>query len=72
MQKAVAILWPSFLVAGVATILFSTLIDPDILIHGLGLEVAGRLAIYSIAWLGFWLMGIVTAGLTCFFLNPLK
>ncbi len=72
MQKVVAILWPSFLVAGVATILFSTLIDPDILIRGLGLEDMSRLAIYSIAWLCFWVMGIISAIFTCYFLKPIK
>lgn len=72
MQKYIAIFWPSFLVAGVATILFSTYIDPDLLLHGLGLENVSRLGIYSIAWLIFWVMGIITATLTCYFLKPVK
>ena len=72
MQKYIAVLWPSFLVAGAATVLFSTFIDPDLLLHGMGLMNISRLGVYSIAWLCFWIMGIVTALLTCYFLKPVK
>ena len=72
MQKTIAVLWPSFLVAGIATILFSTFVDPDLFLAGMGLEDVSRLAIYSTAWLCFWIMGIITAVLTCYFLKPVE
>ena len=70
MQKVIAVLWPSFLVAGAATILFSTFVDPDLFADAIGTQDISRLGIYSITWLLFWLMGIVTAVLTCYFLKP--
>lgn len=72
MQKYIAIFWPSFLVAGISTILFSTFVDPDLFMDAVGLQDASRLGIYSITWLYFWFMGIVTAMLTCYFSKPVK
>ena len=66
-QRVVAILWPSFIVAGIATVLFTTAFDPaDIFID----YDISRLGIYTICFFLFWLLGIITAAATCYFLKP--
>ena len=66
-QRIIAILWPSFITAGIATILFSTAFDPDIIFIDYDVS---RLAVYSIAFFLFWLFGAITAMATCFFMRP--
>jgi hypothetical protein len=66
-QRVVGILWPSFITAGIATILFFTAFDPDIIFVDYDIT---RLGAYSIGFFIFWLFGIVTAMLTCFFMRP--
>ena len=68
-QRVVAILWPSFIVAGIATILFTTAFDPatiDIFVDS-GI---GRVGSYTICFFLFWLFGIVSSWATCYFLKP--
>jgi hypothetical protein len=66
-QRLINILWPSFIAAGVATAVFFTLFDPMEL-HVLGHHVeVGRTAAYSVGFFGFWLLGALSSGLTCFF-----
>ncbi len=66
-QRIIGILWPSFVTAGIATILFFTAFDPDIMFVDYDIS---RLGAYSIGFFIFWLFGIVTAMLTCFFMRP--
>ena len=66
-QRVVAILWPSFITAGIATILFSTAFDPEVLFYAYDVS---RLGVYSTTFFLFWLFGTVTAMTTCFFLRP--
>jgi len=67
MQRLIAILWPSFLVAGVANIIFTTLFDPlEILYRGEPL-IEQRIAAYTIGFFVFWLLGIAASSLTCYF-----
>ncbi len=66
-QRVIAILWPSFITAGIATILFTTAFDPEVLFVDYDVS---RLGVYSIAFFLFWLFGAVTAISTCFFLRP--
>jgi hypothetical protein len=66
-QKCIAILWPSFLVAIVATGLFFSAFDPDDLYpFGEQAEVS-RLGIYSIGFLLFWLVSAVSGIGTLYF-----
>jgi hypothetical protein len=66
-QRMVAILWSSFLTAGIATVLFTTAFDPaDIFID----YDISRLGIYTICFFLFWFFGALTAAVTCFFLKP--
>jgi len=68
-KKPIVILWASFLAAGVAEVLFFTLIDPGEL-YFLGRQVElGPLATYSIGFLLFWLLTATSSAFTCFLLR---
>ena len=66
-QRIVAVLWPSFITAGIATILFFTAFDPSVIF--VEYEIT-RIGAYSTGFFLFWLFGAVTAISTCFFLRP--
>ncbi len=66
-QRIVAILWPSFVTAGIATILLTTAFDPDVIFSDYDIS---RIGVYSITFFIFWIFGAVTAMTTCFFLRP--
>lgn len=59
MRRAMNILWPSFLAAGMAEVAFFTLFDPQ------DFEL-GRLAAYSVGFFGFWTLAAASSALTCF------
>jgi len=66
MKRAMWILWPSFIVAGVAEVVFFVIFDPielEILGDALGVS---RLAAYSIGFLLFWLFAAASSAFTCF------
>jgi hypothetical protein len=66
-QKCIAILWPSFLVAIVATGLFFSAFDPDDLYpFGEPTEIS-RMGVYSIGFLSFWLVSAVSGIGTLYF-----
>ncbi len=66
-QKCIAVLWPSFMVAIVATGLFFSAFDPDDLYpFGEQTEVS-RLGIYSIGFLLFWLVSAISGIGTLYF-----
>ncbi len=66
-KKLIWILWPSFLVAGVAEILFFTVIDPqELYLFGEAVRFS-PLATYSIGFFGFWLVCAASSMTTCFF-----
>jgi hypothetical protein len=69
-QRMVAVLWPSFLAAGVATVLFFTAFDPQELALALGVESVERLEAYSIGFFLFWLLTASSSALTCYFQRP--
>ena len=67
MQRTIWIMWPSFLIAGVMTVVFFTLVDPaDLTIFGVALA-EHRLASYSVGFLLFWLFSAWDSWLTLFF-----
>ena len=66
-QKCIAVLWPSFMVAIVATGLFFSAFDPDDLFpFGEQTEVS-RLGVYSIGFLLFWLVSAISGIGTLYF-----
>ncbi|HHJ35666.1 MAG TPA: hypothetical protein ENJ87_07860 [Gammaproteobacteria bacterium] len=66
-QRVVAILWPSFITAGIATILFTTAFDPAVIFVEYDIS---RIGLYSICFFLFWCFGAITATTTCYFLKP--
>ncbi len=65
-RQAIAIVvWVSFLIAAVATMVFFALFDPEILAGLLdeGLEI-GREAGYAVGFFFFWILTAVCSGLT--------
>jgi len=66
-QRVVAILWPSFITAGIATVLFTTAFDPAVIFIDYDIS---RMGLYTISFFLFWLFGAITATATCYFLKP--
>lgn len=69
-QKVIAILWPSFLTAGVATILFFAYFDPQLLMQMSGYGYISRMGGYTVGFFLFWLLTSSTCVLTCYFQRP--
>ena len=69
-QAVISILWPSFIVAGVATILFFTAFDPQELMAISGYGDISRLGGYSIGFFLFWILTSSSCALTCYFRKP--
>ena len=66
-QRAIAVLWPSFVVAIVATGLFFSAFHPrDLVPFNLDLD-ASPLAVYSVGFFIFWLIGILCGYGTLYF-----
>lgn len=72
MNKLFYIFWPSFLIAGIAEILFFTIVDPQEL-YLLGQPVSfSPLATYSIGFFAFWAICAASSYSTCFFQRSAK
>ncbi|MDH5648466.1 MAG: hypothetical protein OEY67_02320 [Gammaproteobacteria bacterium] len=69
-QKVIAILWPSFLMSGVATTFFFTAFDPAMLLLDTAFAELSRLGAYSIGFFLFWLLTAASCVLTCYFQRP--
>ena len=69
-QKTVSVLWPAFLTAGLATILFFTAFDPDVLLQETRFADTSRLGAYSVGFFLFWLLTTTSCAMTCFFRKP--
>lgn len=66
-KRLIYILWPSFIVAGIATGAFFTLFDPtDLRLFDREITLS-RTAVYSIGFFLFWLLAAGSSALTCFF-----
>jgi hypothetical protein len=65
-QRLMRVVWPAFLVAGVAEAIFFTVFDPFDL-HFFGAPLGwSREAIYTLGFFGFWALGIASSALTLF------
>lgn len=63
-QRVLWILWPAFLVAAVAELLFFALFDPaDLHLFGQPLDIA-RTPVYTIGFFVFWAIGAAASALT--------
>src|SRR3954467_285613 len=65
-QRLIWVLWPGFVVAGIAEAVFFTIFDPfDLHFFGAPLEIS-RTGIYTLGFFGFWALGITASALTVF------
>jgi len=65
-QRIIWILWPSFIVAGVAETVFFTFFDPsDLTVFG-GAHGLSRIAVYSLGFFLFWLFAAASSAFSCF------
>ncbi len=70
MRKAIWILWPSFIVGGIAETVFFTFFDPMDL-HLMGDPVnLSRTAVYSAGFFLFWAFAATSSAFTCFLQRP--
>jgi hypothetical protein len=67
MTKLFLVFWPSFLIAGIAEILFFTIVDPqELYLFGNAVSFT-PLATYSIGFFAFWAVCAASSYSTCFF-----
>jgi hypothetical protein len=65
-QRLIWVMWPAFVVAGIAEVVFFTIFDPfELHFFGAPLELS-REAIYTMGFFGFWGLGIASSALTLF------
>jgi len=65
-QRAMQVMWPAFLVAGVAELVFFSIFDPfELHFFGQPLDWS-RQAIYALGFFGFWGLGMASSILTLF------
>ena len=65
-RRLMWVIWPAFLVAAVAELIFFSIFDPfDLHFFGAPLEMS-RQAIYTMGFFGFWALGIASSALTIF------
>ena len=69
-QRMVSVLWPSFLTAALAPVLFFALFDPKELAALRNLNEMSRLAGYTLGFFSFWLLTSLSSALTCYFRRP--
>jgi hypothetical protein len=69
-QRIIAVLWLSFLMAGVATGVFFSAIDPIELRNCVEFPEVNRTAAYSIGFFLFWLLTSSSSLLAVFFIHP--
>jgi hypothetical protein len=69
-QRIIAILWPSFIMAGVATVLFFTAFDPAVMLLDTRFADVSRLGAYTVGFFLFWLLTASSCLLTCYFQRP--
>nr|ART37423.1 E141 [uncultured bacterium] len=69
MQNILSVLWPSFLVAGIAEGIFFTLIDPqELYLFGEPVHFSS-LTTYSIGFFCFWVICAASSMATCYLLH---
>jgi hypothetical protein len=65
-QRLGWVLWPSFLIACAAELLFFSIFDPtDLHLFGVPVE-AERMPVYTVGFFAFWAIGAISSGLTVF------
>jgi len=68
-----AVLWASFLAAGVGTMFFFAFISPDDLLRGLpDNDMFDHIGVYTLGFFGFWLLSALSASLALYLRGLLK
>lgn len=68
-QKISAVLWPSFLAAGLATAITFSVFDPTEILRCVGGPEIDRLGAYTIGFFFFWLVTAISSGVSCYFVR---
>ena len=68
----IAILWPSFVSAGVALVLLYIILDPIHIADAVGLPGSSRIAIYSLSFIFFWFQAILASVFCLLFIAPTR
>lgn len=71
-QRVIAILWPSFLSAAAATVVFFALFDPVELLAYTDFEDSSRVGVYTVGFFLFWLLTTTSSTLTSYFQRPTR
>ncbi len=71
-QSISAVLWPSFIMAGIANTIFFTFFDPSELAECRGGQSLSMTAIYSLGFFAFWALTAASSFATQYFLKPCK
>lgn len=69
-QRIITILWPSFLAAGLGTIVLFEVVNPYDLIGPAWLIRFGTLEIYTLGFIFLWSISALACYLTCYFQSP--
>jgi|LNFM01.1.fsa_nt_gb hypothetical protein len=69
-QRVAAVLWITFLMAGIATGAFFSAIDPFELKYCVSFPEVSRIGAYTIGFLLFWLLSASSALIAVFFVYP--
>ena len=65
-RRLMWVIWPAFLVAAVAELVFFSIFDPfELHFFGAPLDMS-RQSIYTMGFFGFWALGIASSALTVF------
>ncbi len=71
-QSISAVLWPSFVMAGIANTIFFTFFDPSELAECRGGAGLSLIATYSLGFFAFWALTVASSFATQYFLKPCK
>ena len=69
-QQIISVMWPSFITASAATIVFFTIFDPIELGQIGGVPSLTRMGGYTIGFFCFWLLTSMSCAMTCYFRRP--
>jgi len=71
-QSIISVMWPSFIMASVATIVFFSIFDPVDLGELIDLPELSRIAGYTGGFFAFWFLTSMSCALTCYFRRPIN
>lgn len=71
LQLTLMVVWPAFVFAGIATALFFSSFDPQLLGEAATFPTElSRMAGYTLGFIGFWLLGCAAGAATLFLVRP--